>query len=153
MDGNMSDRLRAVIAYDPITGLLTREGRPLTGTNGAGYIQLTVDHQFYYGHRLAWWLHYGEWPPGEIDHINGNPSDNRIANLRIATRLQQTANARKRRAGPKGAFRFKRGPKWTAQIRHEGIKHHLGVFDDERSAHEAYCEAARRLKGEYARLD
>ena len=112
-----------------------------------------VDQKFYYGHRLAWFLHYGEWPTGEIDHVNGNPSDNRIANLRIATRLQQAANARKRRAGLKGAFRFKRGPKWTAQIRHDGVKHHLGVFEDERTAHEAYCEAARRLNGEFARLD
>jgi len=112
-----------------------------------------VDSQFYYGHRLAWWLHYGKWPTGEIDHINGNKSDNRIVNLRLATRGQNVDNRKKHRTGPKGAFRFKRGPKWTAQIRHDGVKYHLGVFDDERIAHEAYCEAARRLKGEFARLD
>jgi hypothetical protein len=57
------------------------------------------------------------------------------------------------RKGLKGAFRFKKGPKWTAQICHEGVKHHLGVFENEHSAHEAYCEAAKRLKSEYARFD
>lgn len=148
----MSDRLRALVAYDPVTGLLTRGGRPLTGTNAAGYVQLMVDRQFYYGHRLAWWLHYGEWPT-QIDHINGIKNDNRIANLRLATPLQNASNQKKRRNGPKGVFRFKKGPRWTAQVRHNGVKHHLGVFLDERSAHEAYCEAALRLKGEFARFE
>jgi hypothetical protein len=147
-------RLREVLSYDPETGNLTRLAgkgpRAITGTNARGYIQLQVDGQFYYGHRLAWWFVHDEWPK-QLDHINGDPSDNRIANLRLASPAQNAANMRRKRVGLKGAFRKRQ--KWISQIMANGKLHRLGVFKDEQSAHAAYCEAAERLHAEFARFD
>ena len=55
------------------------------GTNSNGYRRGTLWGRQLQGHRIAWALHYGDWPAGEIDHINGKPSDNRIINLRDVT--------------------------------------------------------------------
>lgn len=54
--------------------------------NHDGYIHVSVFGKTYSGHRLAWFLHYGEFPELDIDHINRDRSDNRICNLRLATR-------------------------------------------------------------------
>jgi HNH endonuclease/AP2 domain len=150
----MSDRIRATVNYDPLTGLFTRKSGPGRGgnKNGAGYIQLNVDGKFYYGHRLAWWFVYGEWPSGELDHINGDRSDNRIANLRLASRQQNAANTPKRRAGLKGVFWNTRRKKWYAQMQFRRSKLHLGVFNTEAEAHKAYCRATLERNGEFARF-
>jgi len=154
----MATRLRGKIAYDPLTGTLTRQdkngiARAVTEKNKLGYVQLSVDGKYYYGHRLAWWFVHGEWPKGDLDHINGDPSDNRIANLRLAAKWQNSANAKRRGPGLKGTWWMKDRRKWHAAIRHDGRQIHLGSFDDEQSAHAAYCDAARRFKGEFARFD
>lgn len=151
----MSDRIRHIVDYDPLTGLFTRKSGKGKGggKNGAGYIQINVDKKFYLGHRLAWWFVHGEWPSGWLDHINGDPTDNRIANLRLADGRQNRANSRRRRDGLKGVFWSTRRRKWYAQIQSGRTKYHLGVFDTEADAHAAYCRAARERFGEFARLE
>ncbi len=89
-----------------------------------------------------------------VDHINGDGTDNRRANLRAATHAQNMRNRKKHKnntSGFKGVSPM-RG-KWRAQIRFEGRKHHLGIFDSPEEAAEAYDEAARRLHGEFARTN
>lgn len=86
-----------------------------------------------------------------IDHINGIKSDNRICNLRPATRSQNGAN-RVAIRGMKGAFFHKSSGKWSAQISKENKKMHLGLFDTEGEAHEAYKEASLRMHGEFSRF-
>src|SRR5574337_469220 len=88
-----ADRVRELFAFDSSTGILTRrtkassnaEAGAVAGHLSKGYLLVNVDGIKQKVHRIAWLHHYGEWPPGMIDHINGNRSDNRIANLRVAS--------------------------------------------------------------------
>src|SRR5262245_21464631 len=151
----MSDQIRKFIDYDPLTGSFTRKfGK---GGNGGkdvrGYIRLYVGGKRYYGHWLAWWFVHGEWPKRALDHINGNMADNRIANLRLATKQQNAANSKKKRTGLKGAHWHKGAKKWVAQIRCHPKFYYLGLFETEAEAHAAYCRAAAELHGEFARFE
>lgn len=84
------EAVAAILAYDPSTGVLTFKhasrrspaGRPAGRKDSKGYLRTRIGKAEYKNHRLAWLLHNGVWPVLEIDHINGNPADNRIANLR-----------------------------------------------------------------------
>lgn len=94
--------------------------------------------------------------PGERgDHINGNTLDNRRANLRRATVTQNNMNRRMRKdnaSGFKGVGFHKQKQRWTAEIMANGKRYKLGYFRSPEDAHAAYCEAAKRLHGEFARL-
>lgn len=88
-----------------------------------------------------------------IDHVNGDTLDNRRANLRYATHAQNMMNRRPHRRknpGAKGTVKLSSG-RWLARIRAFGIVQHLGTFDTMEEAHMAYCEAAARLHGSFAR--
>jgi len=91
-----------------------------------------------------------------IDHINGNGLDDRRANMRTCTNQQNMRNLRKRRSGSsiyKGVYYDKRRRTWYARICHNGKNIHLGTFATEIEAARAYDRAARRLFGEFARLN
>lgn len=90
-----ASRARDVFAYDCVTGIVTRKvggqvGPVLGRDNGNGYARVTLNGQRIYLHRLVWVLHYGKWPEGQVDHIDGNRSNNAISNLRD---VDHTANA------------------------------------------------------------
>jgi hypothetical protein len=119
-----------------------------------GYVNITLNNQRMQAHRLAWLFVYGE-DPGEkmIDHINGDPADNRICNLRLAKSVDNARNRRKLEGATssyKGVSWYKRKRKWVAQIGIDGRSTHLGYFHDELAAHMAYCEAAQKYFGEFA---
>lgn len=160
-------QLRAVLEYEPHTGMfIWRErgpGDPFNSWAGlragakrdAGYIVIRINYRLYRAHRLAWLYVHGRWPKEEIDHINGDPSDNRISNLRLATSSNQRMNSRRRSdntSGFKGVWWEKRRGHWVAEIMHEGRRHHLGAFTTAEDAHAARIEAARRLHGTFARF-
>lgn len=80
------------------------------------------------------------------DHINGNPLDNRRANLRLATRSQNNMNRKKssrNKSGFKGVSLHKQNGKWVARIGKDGKYKHLGLFNTPEEAYAAYCEAAK----------
>lgn len=115
-----------------------------------GYIRITIDGQPVWAHRLAWFVSTGAWPNGEIDHINGNPSDNRIANLRDVnsrTNSQNATRARTRKNGGTliGAHWCKTWKRWKSSIGHNYTQMHIGWFDTEEQAHAAYIAAKRVL--------
>jgi hypothetical protein len=96
----------------------------------------------------------GQWPVGEIDHINGNGSDNRWENLRQVTHKQNGANQGanyNNKHGFKGVR--KRGNSWSARIATEKKERHPGSFSSKYQAAAAYDVAAVELFGEYARLN
>lgn len=92
----------AILKYEPGTGALiwktgSRAGLPMSGAS-PGYLTVNYCDHSYRAHRVAWLLHYGAWPVDELDHINGNRSDNRICNLRDVTHSQNQMNQKCHRA-------------------------------------------------------
>lgn len=119
-----------------------------------GYIRGSIRNRDYYAHRLAWAHVHGEWPTFVIDHENHDPSDNRLVNLRPATFGQSLGNTRVRRTGLKGAYPahiLASGElKWRALISIDRRYTHLGIFDTEEEAHDAYKIAAVKHFGPFA---
>lgn len=121
-----------------------------------GYIGITIrinDKPIQWAaHRIAWALVYGECPAElEIDHINGNRSDNRLANLRLATRRQNLANARRiNRSLPQGVSYRSNG--FFARIMFSGERITLGPFASADEAASAYIRAAVEHHGQFARV-
>lgn len=154
-------RLKSLFDYDPESGIFTR----LVSRNGApagaimnvagscGYISMSVDGKTYKAHRLAWLYVYGQFPEGIIDHIDGDGTNNRIKNLRLASLTQNKANEKIRRdnsSGFKGAKPHKAG-KWQARISVNGRRLSLGYYATPKEAHDAYMLAALKHFGEFAR--
>ena len=166
-----AQRLREVLHYDPETGVFTWLARPVTthqvrtwnakfvgsvaGSPNSGYCGVRIRGRLFYAHRLAWLYMTGEWPAAEIDHINGDPKDNRWSNLRAATPKQNQANKRRQKnntSGFKGVSWDKDAQNWRADIRVEYRHLALGYFNTPEEAHYAYCAAAKKHFGEFARV-
>lgn len=122
------------------------------GTMKSGYKKGFLNGKFYLAHRVAWVMEKGTNPPSIIDHINGDPSDNRICNLRAASRSQNAANSKIRKdstTGLKGVSWHPQSKKWRARISSGKIRKCLGLFDSVEDAHLAYCDAAKKTNGSF----
>lgn len=119
----------------------------------SGYIAVAYNGQQVMAHRVIWAIHNGIIPDDlVIDHINGIKTDNRIENLRLATRAQNNANSIGSGKYLKGVTSRPNG-KFQSSIQLKGIKITIGTFDSEIEAHKAYLNKAVELYGEFARLD
>jgi hypothetical protein len=155
-----AERLRQVLTYSPETGDFVwapshrRAGKPAGTWRKDGYLQISIDNALYLGQRLALLYMTGEWPPGDVDHADVNPRNNRWENLRPATRSQNVANAPRRRdntSGFKGVWLDKRSGLWVAEIVLGGRKKHLGRHSTPEAAHRRYAACAEQVFGEFAR--
>lgn len=158
------ERLKELLSYDPLTGVfLWRVAKKRGGSPGDragysqsnGYVVIRVDRKLCKAHRLAWLFHYGEIPDREVDHINLDKSDNRISNLRLATRSQNRSNVRAYKnstSGQKGVTPHRMTGKWQATISINGKQKYLGLFEDREVAASAYAKAAQELHGKFARV-
>lgn len=145
--------LLEVLDYNKDTGIFTwklpvskksKPGKQAGSVNKVlGYVVMTVCGYKTYGHRLAWYYVYGEMPDGDIDHINGVKDDNRISNLRKATRSQNMFNLHKpnknNKLGVLGVHY--NGSSYIAKINRDGKTSHIGSFQTQEEAHEAYMKA------------
>lgn len=155
------DELLRILNYDKETGIFTwkinhfkcRKGAIAGRTHHTGYVQFDVYGRRYLAHRMAWFFVHGKWPEHEIDHINGNHSDNRIANLREALQKENARNKGinvRNKSGVKGVSWSKRERKWKCVVTHEYIIYHLGTYDDIELAELIVREAREVLHGEFA---
>ena len=115
----------------------------------SGYVMLSVKGKKLLAHRIAWLFVHGEFPEGNIDHINRNKSDNRIANLRPATYEQNAQNRLKNiknTSGYKGVTWHKRDERWQAAITVKGKVLHLGYYKVLDDASKAYIEASKKYQ-------
>lgn len=147
--------LQKLVRYDPETGKIFWRKRPeimfatrghagtwntrfaekeaFTAHDNAGYRVGKICGKSYRAHRVAWAVQFGSWPEDQVDHINGNPSDNRLENLR---EVDHAENAKNRAigsdstSGVMGVCWYKRDSKWMAHIRENGKFINLGCFND-----------------------
>lgn len=153
------DYLKTIFDYELETGQLiwryrenvpkqwnTRYAGKVAGClNEFGYMSVTVNGSYQLVHRLIWLYVHGKWPGEELDHVNGDKADNRIVNLREATRSQNMANLE-----APGLGTWRRGNRYRAQITVNGSKIYLGWFSTEEEANQAYLEAKDRYAGEFS---
>lgn len=150
-------RLRELVDYDWETGIFTRrvtltnsqKAGSVAGSkpNVNGYIMISIVGRLYYAHRLAWLYVYGMWPHGEIDHIDGNRSNNRLGNLRVCTTAENAQNSSiksNNKSGFVGVYFDKATGRWRAQIKTAGKTTQLGRFDTAENASAAYKAAKQR---------
>lgn len=149
--------LETIMSYDPEEGTFTRacdrkrwkKGQPM-GTVAGGYLSINVDRTVYRAHRLAWKIMTGEDPVTGIDHINGDPMDNRWANLRLADQTLNSCNrgaAKNNHLGIKGVS--KNRSKFYASVSFRGKRVYRQGFDSAEEAKAAYDRVAQAVHGEF----
>lgn len=151
--------LRKLLRYEPDTGkLFWRERTPdmfegnkvraelgcarwngknagkqaFTANGSRGYKVGAVFGTMYLAHRVIWAIFYGHWPKDQIDHINGDRTDNRIENLRDVSLAENRKNMKipsHNSSGIIGVHWHRAASKWTAQIKVDGCTKHLGLFE------------------------
>ena len=150
-------RLKELLHYDPDTGIFTwikksKKSIPVGSVAGAqhnqGYRSLCIDYKRYLAHRIAWLYIFGEMPPGFIDHINRNRSDNRISNLRVVDRSGNQQNHKIRKdntSGISGIYWHKQRKKWHVRIWIKRKSRNVGLFETIEEAKTARQEAEREF--------
>lgn len=152
-------RLKELMSYDPDSGVFTRlidcnrskKGEAVSCKHNKGYFRVSIDGTRYLLHRLAFLFMEGRMPD-EIDHINGDRSDNRWANLRECCSRQNKFNMTSRsKSGVKGVYWNKEKEKWQAQLSIDGKVKFLGRFKNLDDARDVVIEARNVHHGEFAR--
>lgn len=144
------DRLKELFLYEPETGKFTRKSTPnrkVGSVTSHGRLNIFIDYQQYYAHRLAWLYVYGSWPVADVDHIDGNPLNNAIENLRDVSRSVNMQNIKRARkdshSGLVGVLKDKRKDRYMAYICVDGGRKYLGTFDTAEQANAAYLSVKR----------
>jgi hypothetical protein len=156
--------LKDVFDYNPETGTLVRKkffsnrsklGVPLGSPKNGRHMVVSINRKYYGIHRIVWMYVYGKWPDGVIDHINGDPTDNRICNLRDCKQSHNLCNSKlptTNKTGVKGVSWDAERNKWFAKINYKKKQYALGRYDDFGVACEVVNKKRIELHGDYARF-
>lgn len=151
------EELMAILDYNPDTGIFrwkihrnvnAIKGREAGSVRRDGYIQVCVNYKKLLAHRLAWFMTYNIWPKYQIDHVNGNRSDNRLCNLREATPSQNSQNVIVKHCSSTqllGVSFDRRRNKYRVRMWHEGKRLWLGYYSTAEEAYEARLAAQNEL--------
>ena len=147
-----------IFEYDDGLLINKKTGHIYSNVHDKGYIRVKLGTKRYYAHRIIWEMFNGPIAEGlQIDHIDKDPMNNRIENLRLATQSQNQANRSKQinrpkvaKDLPKGVSHARSGGKYEARITYQGIGHYLGRYETPEEAHAAYMEAAEILHGKFS---
>ena len=149
------EKVKELFHYEPDTGNLVwrfdrcanKVAGKIAGSLNNGYFRIRIDGKGYFAHRIIWLYVYGAWPANDIDHINGIKTDNRIFNLREATKSQNGQNQRKPQShntsGYLGVSAYK--GKWKATIKLSGNNLFIGYYNTPEAAYAAYLSKKREL--------
>lgn len=147
-------KIKESLSYCPDSGFLywlrdpknqQRKGDRAGNLRKDGYTAVELNGKGCVAHRIAWFLHYGEWPTKQIDHINGFRSDNRIVNLRLATPRANSSNRKEHRSGRLiGACFDKESGRYLSSI-YSNRNIYLGRYNTEQEAHDMYNKALKHL--------
>jgi hypothetical protein len=151
----MQELIEDALTYDPDTGMfkwLNNYRKHDRGwfrgyRNKLGYFIIRVNGKLWLAHRLAWYLMKGQEAPEVIDHIDRNPSNNKLDNLRAVTQRENLLNS-ERSDKAKHVYKLP-SKRWASYIDYKGKRTHLGVFDTEEEA----TEKARHVKLNYRYRD
>ena len=157
------EELKEFLDYNPDTGIFTwikpRKGARLNHVAGSlrttdktrGYIYIKFKDALYRANRLAYYMHHGIDPLEKlVDHIDGDKSNNKINNLRLATHLDNQKNRKLQinsTSGQTGVCRKRQG--WVSYISVDKKRIHLGFFADKEDAVQARIEAEKKYFGEF----
>jgi hypothetical protein len=155
------EEIAGLLEYCPHTGGLRwktyRPGQRGDGIAGSlcssGYVRTVLGGRRYSNHRLAWLITFKEWPQGCIDHIDGNPANNRLNNLRLATHAENSRNRKVstvNKTGVSGVSVLKSG-KWVAHLYRNRKAIYLGKYPTKEKAIEARKRAEREHYKDFAR--
>lgn len=157
------EALKRLLSYEPETGhfrwRINKPNMPAGSIAGTlhkrGYLRIGVLGAIYRAHRLAWFYVHGAWPARDIDHMNGIRTDNRLANLREATPLENAHNRGK--VGPSATATgfagvgVDRSGRFFARITVRGKRMRIGMFDVAADAANAYAQAKRTMHPAFVR--
>lgn len=149
-------RLLELLAYSPETGAFywrVRAGCRAAGsaagsTRRDGYVTVRVDGSRHFAHRLAWFYCHGAWPMQTVDHIDGNPSNNQLSNLRDVSHRKNLHNrTRPQSNNTHGFLGVKRAnrSRWVATLKRDGAPAYIGSFSSAAEAHAAYLAEKAKL--------
>ena len=155
------EELKRILNYNDTTGVFTWKISPkydvkigdVAGNYHNGYYRVTIKRKKYLTHRLAWLYVYGEFPKGDLDHIDNDRGNSRINNLRIADRVTNGYNRKKpinNKSGIKGVHWSKIDKKWIVKIGVNKQKLYIGLFEDLELAELVAQEARAKYHGEFA---
>jgi len=155
------DCVKELFTYDPDTGCFSRN-KPLrngyTGPVGNrrpdGYLMISIQNKKFLAHRLAVLYMTGYFPEGVVDHIDGDPSNNKWSNLRECSQGQNNTNKKwmsNNASGYKGVYFHKGAQKWLAQLVVNKQYVYLGLFNNIEEAAQVAKEAREKHHGAFAR--
>jgi hypothetical protein len=150
-DGNLTRKIKPNNRASRMTPI----GDAVGTTDSRGYKTVQVDGKLHKVHKLIYIYHNGEVPSNLIiDHIDGDPTNNRIENLRAVTQSQNSCNRKKsthNKSGVKGVCRHKKSGKWIVGITYNKKKYHGGLFSSLEDAEARVKQLRKEIHGEYAK--
>lgn len=146
------ERLKEVLSYNPDTGEFSRIAGGKAGTKSLEYLRIQIDRRLYLAHRLAFLIILGRWPYDKVDHIDGDPSNNRWENLRECSQKENMRNTTRSHTYAANVY-FTTGPRKkpvNVKLTVDGVVKSFGYYATVEEAEEIAKAARKQYFGEFS---